>query len=472
MLALISAFVWTVFTFVFGASIFLRKPVVFYLVKWVIPAEILENPFGKAAILWVSYQTTGVWFSIFALNILVSYLCFPLLSLVIAVSTILFGVVFSFLYPTYYQRKGLEASRKLLRIEDFPSEIVEEKVPQKHVIPNVPYRSIPPKGACVTTCLQMILAYFGKEYDSTYLNGVTGWFFGYTYLPPIKFAGAITEPHSGLLFASPFLGMTGKFYSSDSWNEYKQAMKYYISKKMPILLPIDAAVLYKEEIIEGWAPHGVVLVGYDEEDRKAYYWEPNEIFFEKYGRKYIPVDMEKIKAALEGFGGVGGLAMRTYNMMIFEPGEGEEKNVKEVLKRNGELLIGQKGAPFAFTGSYGIRKFAKEIGRGFGIKDATILSKKLLSMVPYVLDPGVYTREEAANFVLNVSEDISARKAAELLKKSSELFTECSEEMKSAIQESQSGVYPKERLSKMKSIMMRIAIIEQEAGTILMRQDI
>ena len=463
---------WIVFTFVFGVSILLRKPIVFYLVKWVIPAEILENPFGKAAILWVSYQTTGVWFFIFVLNILASYVFSPLVSLVIAVSTILFGVVFSFLYPAYYQRKGLEASRKLLRIEDFPSEIAQEKVPKKHMIPNVPYRSIPPKGACVTTCFQMILAYFGKEYDSTYLNGVTGWFFGYTYLPPIKFAGAITEPHSGLLFASPFLGMTGKFHSSDSWNEYKQAMKYYISKKTPILLPIDAAVLYKEETIEGWAPHGVVLVGYDEEDRKAYYWEPNEIFYEKYERKYIPINMEKIKEALEGFGGAGGLAMRTYNMMIFEPAEGEERNIKEVLKRNGELLIGQKSEPFAFTGSHGIRKFGKEIGRGFGTKDATILAKKLQILVPYAFDPSVYTREEAAKFVLNVSKDIVARKAAELLKKSAELFKECSEEMNSAIRESKNGVYPKERLSKMKSIMMRIAVIEQEAGTILMRQDI
>jgi len=135
------------------------------------------------------------------------------------------------------------------------------------------------------------------------------------------------DPLEGLARASRFLGLTHATLVTNDPSAFVKACKYYISRGVPVIIPVNATVLYGREQPLGF----ILLIGYNGSEFYAY-----DPAVKVVGGPRTPLKFrsDHVARACRSFSSAFGLPW-SYSLVVFERAGGRAADVREALRACG-----------------------------------------------------------------------------------------------------------------------------------------
>jgi len=185
----------------------------------------------------------------------------------------------------------------------------------------------------------MIANYYNISKPIEYFNLIMGFTCGATLirLGNEVFFLPFSDPFSGLANASQYLGLKYRMLVTDNKKLFLDALRYLISRDIPVIVPVNATCLYNKR---GFIPHAELIVGY--RDNIVYIYDPaitsNKTRFSNYG---IPVTADTLaKAVKDMVRGMGYPVDWKYILIYYTPEGKVTRSLKGAIRNCGYLQIG------------------------------------------------------------------------------------------------------------------------------------
>jgi len=235
--------------------------------------------------------------------------------------------------------------------------------PSSHFIVDVPWISSN-KSYCAAICLQMVAYKYGIKEPIEYFNFIMGFTYG-AYLGTFNNRVYMIpggDPFVGYVNASKILNFKYNLLVADDRRLFVDACRYFISKDIPVILPVNMSRLYN---LSFFAPHFELLMGYDGDE--FYLYEPvqSRCIFEFGKRGYrFPVDL--VVKAVEDMSVAYNLPWK-YSLIYFVKIGEPSRDLRSILAVNGKLQVGRNftlDSSNMYFGSYALKVLADYISRG------------------------------------------------------------------------------------------------------------
>ena len=317
-----------------------------------------------------------------------------------------------------------------------------------HFVTGVPWISYN-KSYCAATCLQMIAYKYGVRKPIEYFNFIMGFTYG-AYLgvfdsEVIFIPGG--DPFMGYVNASRILGFEYHLLVTNDRELFIDACRYFVSKDIPVILPVNASRLYHAGY---FSPHFELLVGYDD---KFYFYEPvqSNCVFEFGERGYgFPIDL--VVKAVEDMSAGFSQPWR-YALIYFTKTREPVEDLKLALVTNGRLQVGWNitwGGQAMYLGSYAFKVLAEYVEKGRVDVESIIWSINL----------ALVSRHDNAEFLRRQFPDNSlVLEAADCLDEAGKLYGKI-------IDISMDGITPEDR-AEIARLLSEAAEYEKEAGLLM-----
>lgn len=321
------------------------------------------------------------------------------------------------------------------------------EVPPAARVEGVPWLARGGRLYSAVACLRMAALALGVNASWGYLELITGITYGAFAVPREGFLLFIPlgDPLEGLARASRFLGLTHATLVTNDPSAFVKACKYYISRGVPVIIPVNATVLYGREQPLGF----ILLIGYNGSEFYAY-----DPAVKVVGGPRTPLKFrsDHVARACRSFSSAFGLPW-SYSLVVFERAGGRAADVREALRACGEMLVGGLvSGPFTlYLGSKAVEAAANYTLKGRVNVGQLIWA--LWAAVSYRAADAEYLRAEFGH-------DPAVRKAAELLEKASAAYAE-------ALRLTSGGVTER-GLKEIASYLLDAARYEREAGLLLL----
>ncbi len=245
--------------------------------------------------------------------------------------------------------------------EPLPNSLLGTPPPSARVA-TVPWHS-EKLGVVSSTCLRMLAAQQGVSIPRATADFLLGSTWGASPIPRRTgfFPGQDVE--AGFLRAAPYLGLTRRYFTTDSGDDYVRALKTLLSQGRAVRVALDRAMLLEQR---GLVPHAIILVGYDE--RGFEYYEPRcdddtrcTPADRPAGHAGLQVPTSRLLLAVESLA----LAVQypwAYQALVLEPSAAPRPELSMLLAVNGRALIGQRTAGPS-VGSVAVEDTAKALER-------------------------------------------------------------------------------------------------------------
>lgn len=358
----------------------------------------------------------------------------------------------------------------------------------RHVIPDVPYLQDIMAPRCHVTSFRMILEFYDIKYTASYLMTLSGLNFGFTYFKGWNMAYSCPATPDGpweiLAYAADKMGCKAIFVKNKPWNETWKLLKDWVNKDVPVLIArLDMQYLWKTAVP---ICHVVVLCGYDEEKgvvmvndpalgevgEGARYLPPNKIT-DKSGN-YAEFSIEDFKKACDlkaipwAFEGINGFCV------LSPPTRRRKISWAEVLERNARLTLGQIDEALGkrvgtnnVWGPKGIREFAADLERGFGLSEKEAILKTLVGLRMLAFQAGNAYKADASAVVAGMAAVTGNReleKAAYSLKSAGQCFEQGLAEIDYVVNRPVPPEVLKAKLVRISELLKRAAIYEEQTG--------
>ncbi|RLG88444.1 MAG: hypothetical protein DRO15_02840 [Thermoprotei archaeon] len=323
--------------------------------------------------------------------------------------------------------------------------------PSSHFITSIPWISYN-KSYCAAICLQMVAYNYGVKKSIEYFNFIMGFTYG-AYLGVFDdeiFFIPGGDPFTGFVNASRILGFEYHLLVTDDKELFIDACKYFISRDIPIILPVNMSRLYN---MKYFAPHFELLMGY--EGDIFYLYEPvqSKHVFELGKRGYeFPADLV-VKAVKDM--SVGFNLPWKYSLIYFTKIGEPIEDLSDILIMNGKLQVGLNitmGEYAMYLGSNAFKVLGEYIKKG----------KVDIESIIWSINLALVSRIDNAKFLKEqFSGNDLAMKAANYLEEAAKLYREI-------INLSQNGITSKERI-KIAEFLSKASEYEKEAGLLMIK---
>jgi len=261
--------------------------------------------------------------------------------------------------------------------------------PAEYHLQDVPWIAYD-QPVCQSASLQMLAAQRGLAEPRRHFDFLMGFTYGASSIPGKTGFAPYTDPEPGFLAAAPYLGLTRRYYITDSPDLFLQALRYYLSQGYAVRLPLNMSRLYNAQEFLG---HSEVLVGYAADG--FYFYETVclppatcQAGEQAPGAEGIYVSYRTLLEAVADQAKSFFYSWR-YTFVVFEPGP-VETDLGPIWKRNGQLLIG--GNPYGpKQGADAIEALAAQLEQR-GVK-------LHLGDLRIELETAVYLRHENGNYL-------------------------------------------------------------------------
>lgn len=214
---------------------------------------------------------------------------------------------------------------------------------------------------CQSGSLRMLAAQQGRVSTRPTLDFLMGATWGATAIPRRTGFFPGQDPEVGWLRAAPFLGLSRRYLTTDSADDFVRALKTFLAKGRAVRVALDRSILLERR---GAAPHSVVLVGYDEAGFE--YYEPTcdeaqrcEASERPPGAPGLTMTTAQLLIAVESQALVFQYPW-TYQLLVLEPGPAAASDAASLLAVNGRALVGLKSQGPS-TGSVAVSETARAI---------------------------------------------------------------------------------------------------------------
>lgn len=312
--------------------------------------------------------------------------------------------------------------------------------PSEKFLKNVPWISYL-KAYCEPVSLQMIAYNSGVKVSIDYLNFLMGYTYGYFYSLSANVFFPFTDPEIGFNIAQDNLGLKKYSYKTDDENLFIEALKFYISKDIPIRIPIDWSFLNNDK---RFLPHSILLMGYD--SNSFYYYETTYKDRFHYGEVGLVIPNSVL------IKGVSNICKRfsfpwNYCLTFFKKMSKEHNDFRKIFKRNGGLLLGNDG-----LNSSNISKTDYFLSE---------LKNNNISILKWKLKFAYYSRYDNAKFLEIFFNDKDILLAAKLFIKASECYNNAINLMSGSDND----------IELIKDSLYDAELIEKEIGMIFLNHD-
>jgi hypothetical protein len=324
--------------------------------------------------------------------------------------------------------------------------------PAEHHLDDVPWIATQ-EAYCQSNSLRMVAAQHGIEEPREHFDFLMGFTYGGIEWPGHAAFFPYTDPETGFAFATPYLGLARRYYTTSDKALYLGALRYYLAQGYAVRVALDLAVVHN---LEEQLAHSELLVGYDEAG--FYYYEtvcmaetacePRHL---PPGEKGFYVSDQLLLDAVAAQAREFSYPWR-YNLTIFEEGAPEE-NLAPVWARNGQSLIG--GA------QYGPRQGADAIEKLAATFEERGVKINLAEIRPGI-EVAAYNRRDNAAYLRE------AFPGEPDVERAADLFDQAAGDYEAVLKATEDGVADQAEAEQIAAWLRAAAAVEREAGQIFL----
>jgi hypothetical protein len=291
----------------------------------------------------------------------------------------------------------------------------------RYIIRNVPYIYGGLLPCCHSTCLRMVLEFYGVKYSQSFVMNLSGFNYGFNYIRGEDWAVACTEfePWDYMFYALEKMGCEITFIKDKPWDESWELINSYVNKDIPVYMPyMTMKTLWK---IPFDAPHVVVVCGYDEEQGTVFAHDPQfgEIgeglqYFpntlpEGKSGSYAEFKIDDFRKACDLTGTPWAYFGKNALAVIKPPAKISKIPWAEVVERNARLTLGQvekkvKKPANNLYGPEAIAALADDLEEGLGLlKEPGPFYERIRSIGVMAFKVGYSQRKDASSFTAGLA---------------------------------------------------------------------